>query len=165
MHKTWDIWERKVGWYMTRSPVIVSSLKERLDRCPTWQQANHFISARFSFPRYKSNWLLSQSKFGDSQLVNACKWLCKHKVVLTRELSLLHYCLLNNQELNFSLNIYKREGRALMRHKEKTTKNKFSVHALLLETNCVKSTLLKKHNDSSILLNIDDSPQFSSEHP
>lgn len=52
-----------------------------------------------------------------------------------------------------------------MFHKKKTTKNRFLVHALLLGTNCVKSTLLKKHNDSSILLNIDDSPQFSSEHP
>lgn len=52
-----------------------------------------------------------------------------------------------------------------MLHKEKTTKNRLSEHALLLEINCVKSTLLKKHNDSSILLNIDDSPQFNSEHP
>lgn len=52
-----------------------------------------------------------------------------------------------------------------MLHKEETTKNRFSVHALLLEINCVKSTLLKKHDDSSILLNIDDSPQFSSEYP
>ena len=52
-----------------------------------------------------------------------------------------------------------------MLHKEKTTKNRFSVHALFLKRNCVKSTLLKKYNDSSILLNIDDSPQFSSEHP
>lgn len=51
-----------------------------------------------------------------------------------------------------------------MLHKEETTKNRFSVHALLLEINSVKSTLLKKHNGSSILLNIDDSPQFSSEY-
>lgn len=33
---------------------------------------------------------------------------------------------------------------ALRLHNEKTTKNMFSVHALLLEINCVKSTLLKK---------------------
>jgi len=52
-----------------------------------------------------------------------------------------------------------------MLHKEKTTKKRFSVHALLPEINCVRSILLKKHNDSSILLNIDDSPQFISELP
>lgn len=110
VHKTWNTWENKVGRHMTRSSVIVTSLKERLGKCHTWQQENNFISAHISFPGYKSNWLPSQSKFGDSQLVNVHKWLCKHKVVITRELSLLHYCLLNNQELNFSLNIYKREG-------------------------------------------------------
>lgn len=52
-----------------------------------------------------------------------------------------------------------------MLDKEKTTKNRFSERALPLEINCVKSTSLKKHNDSSILLNIGDSPQCSSEHP